>query len=439
MAACGPQPRKARGSVKQCLHCHPFLWLKPHCCAAACVYGHQPVWLSASYACNMSSMVADRPVDQAWVEQELRGVLAVFKEHEARVNELAQTQQAIQTEMQARSDLHAAMKEIAGTVMAAKGEIDLTRASLASKETEIAEIVKEVKKMMETMAAMNQKHEVGHAMNKQELGKVAEEGARIGARQEQLRLGTEAAMSDLTVRLLSSEQRLNAALSDVEHRLLGDVEQRLHAKMGELAARLDTGLAGIQQQVRQSGLQSGRSAGEAAATPTAATGAAFGHAGLPGMPASFAISSEADHDDRRAGPGTSQMMKGVMKNMTLRKVFEGKAEEWKEWKDDLEEFWELHHTGAKAALQELAATGDATALETALGRQAAEGKATMHALLRTLTAGEARKITSGYEADEAWASWRSLCKHYEPVMAVQNHQERGGGRRWSMWEQTQCN
>ena len=46
----------------------------------------------------------------------------------------------------------------------------------------------------------------------------------------------------------------------------------------------------------------------------------------------------------------------------------------------------------------------------------------MHALLRSLTAGEAKKITSGHEIEEAWEAWRALCKHYEPVMAVQNHQ-----------------
>ena len=49
-------------------------------------------------------------------------------------------------------------------------------------------------------------------------------------------------------------------------------------------------------------------------------------------------------------------------------------EERKEWKDDLEEFWEMHDAGAKAALQELAATGDPGPMEAALGHQAAEAK-----------------------------------------------------------------
>ena len=73
-------------------------------------------------------------------------------------------------------------------------------------------------------------------------------------------------------------------------------------------------------------------------------------------------------------------------------------------------------------MQELVATGNMSSMDAALGRQAEESKATMHAQLRSLTVGEAKKITSGYEVDEAWESWRALCKHYEPVMAVQNHQ-----------------
>ena len=77
-----------------------------------------------------------------------------------------------------------------------------------------------------------------------------------------------------------------------------------------------------------------------------------------------------------------------------RKVFEGKAEEWKEWEEDLEEYWELHHSGSKAALKELVATGDVSLLELALGGQATESKATMHALLRSLTVGETKKTTS---------------------------------------------
>ncbi len=46
---------------------------------------------------------------------------------------------------------------------------------------------------------------------------------------------------------------------------------------------------------------------------------------------------------------------------------------------------------------------------------------TMHALLRSLTMDEAKKITSGYEATEAWESRKALCRHYEPVMALQKH------------------
>ena len=116
------------------------------------------------------------------------------------------------------------------------------------------------------------------------------------------------------------------------------------------------------------------------------------------------------------------MMKGVMKSLTPHKVFEGKAEDWKEWKEDLEEFWELHHPGAKAGLKDLVKTGDASAIELALGSHAADSIVAMHALLRSLTVGEARRITSGYEAADVWEAWKALCKHYEPVMAFQKYQ-----------------
>ena len=56
------------------------------------------------------------------------------------------------------------------------------------------------------------------------------------------------------------------------------------------------------------------------------------------------------------------------------------------------------------------------------GNHAADNRVTMHALLRSFTVGEARRITSGYEAAQVWEAWKALCKHYEPVMAVQKHQ-----------------
>ena len=49
---------------------------------------------------------------------------------------------------------------------------------------------------------------------------------------------------------------------------------------------------------------------------------------------------------------------GVQAKLAPRKVFVGKAEEWKEWKDDMEEYWEIHDPGAKAALHELVETGN---------------------------------------------------------------------------------
>ena len=79
----------------------------------------------------------------------------------------------------------------------------------------------------------------------------------------------------------------------------------------------------------------------------------------------------------------------------------------KEWKEDLEEFWELHHQGTKAALRNMVATGDMNIMEESLGLQATDGKASMHALLRSLTTGEAKNITSGHEIGEAWEAWRA--------------------------------
>ena len=81
------------------------------------------------------------------------------------------------------------------------------------------------------------------------------------------------------------------------------------------------------------------------------------------------------------------MMHGVMKSLAPHKVFEGKAESWKEWKEGLEEFWELHHQGMKRALRDMVSTGEMNDMEISLGAQAPEGKVAMHALLRSLTAG----------------------------------------------------
>ena len=45
-----------------------------------------------------------------------------------------------------------------------------------------------------------------------------------------------------------------------------------------------------------------------------------------------------------------------MKALTLHRVFDGKADGWKEWKEDLDEFWELHHPGTNAGLRDLMKT-----------------------------------------------------------------------------------
>ena len=53
--------------------------------------------------------------------------------------------------------------------------------------------------------------------------------------------------------------------------------------------------------------------------------------------------------------------------MKPKKVFDGKPEDWKEWKEDIEEFWEVHHPGTKVALRELATTDDSSVMERGLG------------------------------------------------------------------------
>ena len=63
----------------------------------------------------------------------------------------------------------------------------------------------------------------------------------------------------------------------------------------------------------------------------------------------------------------------------------------------MEEFWEIHHQGMKAAMKDMVASGDTSTVEDHLGQQATEGRATMRARMRSLTVGEAKEITSGYE------------------------------------------
>ena len=86
---------------------------------------------------------------------------------------------------------------------------------------------------------------------------------------------------------------------------------------------------------------------------SAAASAEMG-AGNQGNPRIFRISGDEEREDGRHETGASSMMREVVRTMRPRKAFEGKVEEWREWKEDLEEFWELHYPGAKAALRRLA-------------------------------------------------------------------------------------
>ena len=60
-------------------------------------------------------------------------------------------------------------------------------------------------------------------------------------------------MAGMHVRLLSCEERVNAAVRDAEHRVLAEVEQRPHALVSGFAGRIDTcesTAMGNQQQIR---------------------------------------------------------------------------------------------------------------------------------------------------------------------------------------------
>ena len=115
------------------------------------------------------------------------------------------------------------MKEIAESVVAAKTEIDQTKAVIAeagkNKKDETSQIVQEMRKIMEGMQAT----EKDDAAIRQEVLRVAEEITRMSERQEIARIGTEAAMANMSDLMMSSEERTNPAIRDVEHRMLRDV------------------------------------------------------------------------------------------------------------------------------------------------------------------------------------------------------------------------
>ena len=114
--------------------------------------------------------------------------MTVFQNQETRIAEPAQAQQAMHEEQQARvaeaqslPDLHAAMRELADSVLATKGDIDQTKTAITEltkrKEEEIRQIVEEAKKMMETMSA-TEKERVSLVKNVTMLG---EEMKKMGA------------------------------------------------------------------------------------------------------------------------------------------------------------------------------------------------------------------------------------------------------------------
>ena len=363
--------------------------------------------------------------DHEWVRQELLGVEAIFKRQGTNLEQLGQVQQSMQAEMQAMSAQFDAMRELAESVMNIKRDIEMTWASHEEasavaetrKREEIAEIVREMRKMM----VSTQKNEAACTSVREEVVTIQQqmqvmmsEMTRISEQQSATILGLQTGLSNANSLMLAVEGRLTAALHETIEQQQQFRQQQQQQQQVDMAAQ--------QQHLRVAYEEAQRSGATAAAA--AAAEAALRSAGVTTQtsafaPATFRLNAEEDRDERRGG---GSMMKGVMKALTPHRVFEGKAEHWKEWKEDLEEFWELHHQGAKAALKEMAETGDTHGMEVCLGAQAADGKATMHALLRSLTTGEAKKITSGYESTEAWESWKALCKHYEPVMAVQKHQ-----------------
>ena len=186
-------------------------------------------------------------------------------------------------------------------MVTAKTEIDQTRAVIANKEVGTNQIVKDMKKIMEGMKVT----EKDNAAIRQEVLQVAEGLTRTSGRQEVARINTEAAIANLGDFAISSEERANASLRGVEHRMLRDIKQHMHGMTGGIATRLDlleSGMAGLQQQCRalyKAMQQNGQSAVVRAAA--AATEAAVRSARLQGPPATFLIGSDADREERRFG------------------------------------------------------------------------------------------------------------------------------------------
>ena len=107
-----------------------------------------------------------------------------------------------------------------------------------------------------------------------------------------------------------------------------------------------------------------------------------------------------------------------------------KAEGWRRWRLDVEDFAEASVPGLKSALRTVAKTsdGDYSAEWLDLNVQTTPNlvvyKDEIWRMLKNFTeqGGEARRVTESTHDDNCWWAWKALHNHYEPSLAVREGQ-----------------
>ena len=113
-------------------------------------------------------------------------------------------------------------------------------------------------------------------------------------------------------------------------------------------------------------------------------------------------------------------MIGVMpvKDM-LPKVYEGKIEEWRDWKDVVEDYTDMIKPGMKELMKEAEKEAENIGINwegvinAAVAKQQNMG---LWRLLKQRTEGEARKVVLTVEEGAGFAAWQTLCKRMGPSL-----------------------
>ena len=117
---------------------------------------------------------------------------------------------------------------------------------------------------------------------------------------------------------------------------------------------------------------------------------------------------------------------------TIPKTLADKYEEWRQWKEDVEDFLDTRTKGMKVFLQQVANDkdqGEVTQMYKETQRiqiedvggdfdQVTQDEVQVWRALKGLTDGEARKVVLSVRDEDGFLAWRKLCLHFEPTLAA---------------------